>query len=178
MRPASLLFAVLAGLALTAPAAAQDSARRAPPARGAYFVEFRARTGGMLGHTFIVYGRVDGSGRERELHYAGLYPADAWERALMTLGPLVTAPAYVGVENKDRHLAPIASYRVSLNANEFARMTGTVHRLQMSRPRWNLVFYNCNDFVTEVARSIGMRTPPGLVSPKVYVRSLRAMNRS
>ena len=172
MRPASLLFAVLTGLALAAPAAAQDAARRGP-----YFVEFRARAGGVLGHTFIIYGRVDGRGRELERRYAGLYPRETWEPALMSLGPLVVAPAYIGSDPKDRELPPTVTYRVSLSAGEFARMTGTVQRLQ-TKPRWNLIFHNCNDFVAQVAQSIGMWTPPSLVSPAVYVRSLRAMNRS
>ena len=47
----------------------------------------------------------------------------------MSSGPLVVAPAYVGVDQKDRDLAPTVTYRLSLNTAEFARMTGTVRRL-------------------------------------------------
>jgi hypothetical protein len=170
MRPAPLLIALLAGVALPASAVAE-------PVRGPYFVEFRARDGGVMGHTYVMYGRLDQSGRVRDAQYAGLYPDGAWEQRLMTLGPLVVAPAYVGVDRKDRAMPPTASYRVGLNADEYARLQGTVHRLRQDRPRWHLLFHNCNDFVAQVAQSVGLWTPPGWAKPTRYVNNLRAINR-
>ena len=41
-----------------------------------YFIDFRARRGAVLGHTFIVYGRLGAQGQLLGVEYAGNYPAD------------------------------------------------------------------------------------------------------
>ena len=178
MRPAPLLIAGLTCIALTGSAVAQDAGRplRAAQARAQYFVEFRARSGGMLGHTFIVYGRMDGRGRALDARYAGLYPHERYEQALMTFGPLVTATAYVGTDKADRTKPIIATYRRRLNAEEFARLQYAVHRLQTGKPRWHFIFQNCNDFAGQIAREIGLWIPPNMMMPKAYIRGLRALN--
>src|SRR5262245_43895919 len=73
-----LLLAVC-GLAIGGEAAAQS--RREPRD---YFIEFRARPSVYLGHTFIVYGRLDGSGRAIERHQAGFIPGDDFMMAFVT----------------------------------------------------------------------------------------------
>ena len=79
MRSAPRLAAGIICVALTTAAMAQQTPRRfEATARGYYFLEFRARGGGILGHTFVVYGRKDGAGRTVEEYHAGLNPDDAW----------------------------------------------------------------------------------------------------
>ena len=41
-----------------------------------YFIDFRARRGAVLGHTFIAYGRLGAAGQPLDVEYAGNYPAD------------------------------------------------------------------------------------------------------
>src|SRR5260221_10540849 len=44
-----------------------------------YFIDFRARDSTHIGHTYLVYFRVDASGHVAEEHHAGLVPAeDGW----------------------------------------------------------------------------------------------------
>src|SRR5690348_738136 len=84
---ALVLGVTAAGWLLASPilgASARDASliyeRAAPLAPGSYFIDFRARPSSYVGHTFIVYGRLDADGRVMELHYAGLIPEhNVWE---------------------------------------------------------------------------------------------------
>jgi hypothetical protein len=79
---AILASVVSAGLSLASlavgSAASQHSANMlfgaVPGVGSGYFIDFRARPSTYIGHTYIVYGRIDASGRLIETHYAGLIP--------------------------------------------------------------------------------------------------------
>lgn len=177
MRPAQLLIAGFIGLALTTSAFAQNAPRRRPadPAgQGGYFIDFRARSGGLLGHTFIVYGRMDARGRVVQERHAGLYPNDEYHESLW---PAVwPVPAYVNFKKEDPRLTSTAEYRRRLSASEYAHLQDTLRYLR-GQKRWNLLFYNCNDFAVQVARELRLWTPPGgLIQPHIFVKSLRALN--
>ena len=180
MRPAPLLmaglFAVLVLLALTAAAGAQGAHHRAArgPVELPYFMDFRARDGGVLGHTFVVYGRIDGRGRAREAGSAGLYPDDKYSESFLPV--FIPVPAYVNIKKEDPSLAVGAVYRRRLSARQYARLQLALLRLRTQHGRWHLVFNNCNDFAAQVAHAIGLWTPPSLVRPDTFVRGLRALN--
>jgi hypothetical protein len=38
------------------------------------------------------------------------------------------------------------------------------------------MFFNCNDLAVEVAREIGLRSPPSWMVPHAYVTVLRELN--
>ena len=76
---AALLMA--AALALLMPVAADAASR--------YVVEFRARDGGVFGHTYVAYGPVDRDGRLRHPHYVGFYPSGILSQTAL-LAVLVT----------------------------------------------------------------------------------------
>lgn len=176
MRSAPLLFAGIC-LALAAPAEAQRAPRDARAqlqTHERYFVDFRARGGGLLGHTFIVYGRVDAQGRVIEQRHAGLYPDDAY--AASPLLPVAVVPGYVSFKREDPSKPQVAVYRRMLSGNEYAQLRSTLQRLQASRPRWHMVFYNCNDFAAQVARDLGMWAPMSWSLPGNFVEHLQAMN--
>jgi hypothetical protein len=176
MRSAPLLIAGLVCLSLSAAAVtAQDAPRRgrADPA-GRYFVDFRARAGGILGHTFIVYGRTDGRGRVLEQHYAGLYPDDAYDTSPLLSVALV--PGYVTLKREDPSKPVTATYRRRLNAAEYAHLRTTVRRLKSTQRQWHMAFYNCNDFAAQVAREMGMIAPHPWALPGAFVSTLRAIN--
>jgi hypothetical protein len=165
MRAVLLLIAALSVVALPVKAGAQP-----------YYIEFRARTGGILGHAYMTYGRADSRGRPIDQHYAGLYPDDNYEDALMSFGPLVVAPAFIGSEAKDQATPPSVVYRRPLNAQEYAHLLWALRAMRSQHPRWNLVFHSCNDFVGEIARELGLVIPLSWGSPTVFIRTLRAMN--
>jgi hypothetical protein len=177
MRSAPLLIAGIAGLALVAvTVAAQEAPRRSRvDSTGRYFLDFRARSGGVLGHTFIVYGRMDQRGRVLEQHYAGIYPDDAYDTSPLLAVALV--PGYVTPKREDDPNKPVtAIYRRRLNAAEYAHLQTTVRRLQGTQRQWHMAFYNCNDFAAQVAREMGMVAPLPWVLPGAFVSTLRAIN--
>jgi hypothetical protein len=161
MRPAPLLLA----LCLMVPAAG---------ARADHFIDFRARPGALVGHTFILYGRVDERGRPLELHRAGLYP-DEGNPALI-FGTLVPVLAAVRAVPDDFSETPSAIYRVTLSAARYAQLKATVAHLRKNDHAWHMLTNNCNTFADMVAQSLGLATPPNLLVPNAWVRALKAMN--
>ena len=178
MRLAKLIVAGLVCVASTVTIVARTGHDHAvePPARWHYFVDFRARPGGVLGHTFIVYGRIDDGGRILESRSAGLYPRDDYAHS--PLLPLLVVPGHVSLKREDPRKGLGNIYRRRLSAAQFARLQATVRRIRKQRPRWNFVFQNCNSFVGRVAREIGLRTPPTLDLPDNFVRGLYLLNES
>jgi hypothetical protein len=167
MRSAPLLVACIISLALTSLATAQ-------PARESYFLDFRARGGGVLGHTFIVYGRMDERGRVLQSQHASLYPDDAFEESPVLSVALV--PGYVTLKREDPKKPTLVIYRRKLNAAQYAHLQLTIVRLKTRERRWHMWFYNCNDFAGQVAREMGMVAPLPWVMPSAFVNGLRALN--
>jgi len=48
--------------------------------------------------------------------------------------------------------------------------------LRKTEHSWHLMFFNCNDLAVEVARWIGLRSPPSWMVPHAYVTVLRELN--
>lgn len=161
------VIAVLYGLVLAAGDARAQQQRQAGP----YFVEFRARPSGDIGHNFIVYGRLDGNGRKIERHYAGLIPdVSGWHGLIRPVG------ARVGASAEDIHTPPLARYRRMLSADEYALLRAKVRRMRATVHRWHAMFFNCNDFSIAIADTLGLRRPPNLIPPQAWVLGLRALN--
>ena len=177
MQPAKLCLAGLIGLAAAAATPVHaDRLRDAPPLAGHYFVDFRARPGGVFGHTYVVYGGVDGRGRVVQPRYAGLYPDGAFSQTALLA--LLAVPGSVSTEPADRHRRPNIVYRRRISAAAYARLAGTVRSERKTPQAWDLIFYNCNSFAADIASSIGLRTPPTFEFPTDFVRDLYVMNRS
>ena len=167
MRSAPLLVACIIGLALTAVASAQ-------PARESYFLDFRARGGGVLGHTFIVYGRMDERGRITQAHHASFYPDEAFDETPALSVALVRG--YVTAKKEDSKKPTLAIYRRKLSAAEYDHLQLTIHRLKATQRLWHMWFNNCNDFAAQVAREMGMVVPLPWMLPTGFVHTLRAIN--
>jgi hypothetical protein len=140
-----------------------------------YFVEFRARSALSYGHTFAVYGRVGakiGSG----VHVAGLHPFTDSSIPWM-IGHLVPVPSETGASDGDtENQYIIARYRVLLTEAEYRTLTNSIKKLQDSSPVWHAVLYNCNAFVADIAKSIGLKTPSSLQMPKEFIEDLKQIN--
>jgi hypothetical protein len=67
-------------------------------------------------------------------------------------------------------------YRRKLTDAQFARVKGAVRHLRQTEHSWHLMFFNCNDLAVEVAREIGLRSPPSWMVPHAYVTVLRELN--
>jgi hypothetical protein len=141
--------------------------------RARAFVDFHARPGpDLVGHSFIVYGRLDARGRVIEADAAGLYTRERF----YWVGLFIPLRGFVGAERQDLTVQSAVVYRRYLTLRQFSDLKAAVERVRASQPAWHLLFLNCNDFVGEIANSVGMRRPPSLILPVVYVSMLRAMN--
>jgi hypothetical protein len=162
-----LTIAALGGLLVTlvfCDAVAAKSGER-------YFIEFRARASTHIGHTYVVYFRMSADVRPIERHYAGLIPEeDGWK------GLLAPIRASIRKYKDDTRLPPTAIYRRQLTAAEFLRVARTVRVLKAHARQWHVIFFNCNDFAIEIAEVLGLRRPPSLMPPDVWVIGLRALN--
>jgi hypothetical protein len=139
-----------------------------------YFVEFRSRPGYLFGHTYLVYGRLNARGRPATEKYAGSYPIDG-QRGLI-IGSVIPVPSSVRGVEEDYKLRPSNIYRRRLSAAQYARLRSVIRHVSANDRHWNLLFANCNDFAIEVARGMGLTTPPSWVLPEVFIAGLREMN--
>ena len=178
---AALLAIATSSFAQTGPQASVASVTRPAPKPGAskvnrpYFIEFRARSALSYGHTFAVYGRVGtkiGSG----VFVAGLHPFTESSIPWM-IGHFVPVPSETGAsdgDTEDQYI--IARYRVLLTESEYRALTSSIKKLQDSSPVWHAVLYNCNAFVGDIAKSIGLKTPSTLQMPKEFIEDLKQIN--
>jgi hypothetical protein len=142
---------------------------------GAYYIEFRSRYAWDYGHTYIVHGRV--GEKPTKASVAGLSPvgddATAW-----VIGHYVPVPAETGWTDgdlEDKYIT--ARYRVLMNKDQYDRVMTFVRGLQARSHIWSAELYNCNAFVADIAKFMGLKVPAStLIYPKVYVAHLRMVN--
>jgi hypothetical protein len=140
-----------------------------------YFVEFRARAAQSYGHTFAVYGRVGQKITASQV--VGLHPASESPLPWM-VGHLILVPSETGASDgdiEDQYI--IARYRILLTEQDYRRVVGHMKQMQASSPVWHAVLYNCNAFVGDIARYMGLKTPSStLLMPKEFITQLRELN--
>ncbi len=142
---------------------------------GAYYIEFRSRYAWDYGHTYIVHGRVGEAPTKASV--ADLSPvgddSTAW-----VIGHYVPVPAETGWTDgdlEDKYIT--ARYRVLMNKPEYDRIMTYVRGLQARSHTWSAELYNCNAFVVDIAKEMGLKVPSStLIYPKVFVSHLRMMN--
>jgi hypothetical protein len=175
-----LFSAAALSIVTLAPAAAQGghapaAQRTASSGSGEYYIEFRSRYAWDYGHTYLIHARV--GERITKANVAGLSPvgddATAW-----VIGHFIPVPSETGASDgdiEDKYVS--ARYRVYMNKAQYDRVMAYVRRLQKSSPVWSAELYNCNAFVSDIAKYMGLRVPKStLIYPKVFVRNLRDIN--
>ena len=138
-----------------------------------YFVDFHARDKRSFpGHVFIVYGELNARGGIVEAQVVGFTPdADRYSTAYF-----IPVPGLIGRRRADLTESSTVIYRRHLTAAEFHQLIAKVRQIRAAQPLWHLIFSNCNDFVGEIAKAIGLHKPPSLLLPSVYVSLLRSLN--
>jgi hypothetical protein len=142
---------------------------------GPYYIEFRARYAWDYGHTYIVHGRVGEAPSKASV--AGLSPVGddptAW-----VLGHYVPVPAETGWTDgdlEDKYVT--ARYRVLMSKDQYDRTMAFVRDLQSRSHTWSAELYNCNAFVADIAKEMGLKIPSStLIYPKIFVTHMRLMN--
>jgi hypothetical protein len=196
LRPGRLIALVVAGLAIAASPAAAGKNTTAPAYSAAgcrraagdaaktivsmahgrkgdhAYVEFRQRNSRQLlpGHLYVVFGRLDASGRPLTREVIGLYPDRFLPDAATSSDGWIGA--HVMPSSRDCTYEARLAYRVTLSVERYKRVRAKAEALRRHPPRWNLTRYNCHDFAMEFARIAGLRRGGGSVVPSaVWLRS-------
>lgn len=154
-------------------------ARQQAPLAPRYYIEFRSRAALSYGHTFAALGQLKPDGSIGTMEIVGLHPATESPVPWM-LGHLVFVPSETGPSDGDtEEFYVTARYRITMDKDRFDQLMRYVRGLQASSPAWHAVFYNCNAFVGDIARHMGLQAPGNtLLYPQDYINELKRLNQS
>jgi hypothetical protein len=158
----------------TAPKSASQAAQRLGDP---YYIEFRSRYAQSYGHAFVVFGRGAGPGKKISPNQiAGLHPATD-SPVPFWVGHVIPVQAETGASEGDTdEIYVSARYRVMLTKPEYDRVVAFIRKLQKTKTVWQEMVYNCNDFVADIARFVGLKTPSTMSMPQTFITELRALN--
>lgn len=142
-----------------------------------YYIEFRSRAALSYGHSFTVIGRV--GSKITTNNVVGLHPFTE-SSVPWLIGHLIAVPSETGFSDGDIEDAYItARYRVFLTAAEHKKLMADVQKLKANSPLWHAAVYNCNAFVGDIAKSLGLKAPTNFWQyPKEYITELKQLNNS
>ena len=148
----------------------------APKDAQLFYLEFRARDeADGFGHSYVTLGAIDASNHAHQTLVAGFVPRSADDDYWSKFGLPVTG--LIGVTRSDLFRQPDARFRILINKATYLRVIATIRKLEHTWTGYELILHNCNSFVGEVARSVGLQAP--LITaqyPVHYVAELRALN--
>ncbi len=153
------------------------SARAAAQREVAYYIEFRSRAAASYGHTFASVGRLGPGDRIKTSEIVGLHPATESVLPWM-IGHVLPVLSETGASDGDtEEVYWTARYRIRMNKQRYDELMVQIRQLQASSPAWHAVFYNCNAFVGDIAKLMGLKTPVNtLLFPKEYIEELASLN--
>jgi hypothetical protein len=142
---------------------------------GQYYFEFRSRQAWDYGHTFVVFGRVGEAPSKNNV--AGLSPKGD-DPQMWLMGHYVPVPSDTGWTDGDLEDRYITSrYRVLVSKEQYDRTVAFIRQLQAKSTTWSVEMYNCNAFVADIAKFMGLRVPgSSWIYPKVFVSNMRKIN--
>jgi hypothetical protein len=142
---------------------------------GQYYFEFRSRQAWDYGHTFVVFGRVGEAPSKNNV--AGLSPKGD-DPSMWVMGHYVPVPSDTGWTDGDLEDKYITSrYRVLVSKEQYDRTVAYIRQLQAKSTTWSVEMYNCNAFVADIAKFMGLKAPASTwIYPKVFVSNMRKIN--
>jgi hypothetical protein len=142
---------------------------------GQYYFEFRSRQAWDYGHTFVVFGRVGEAPSKNNV--AGLSPKGD-DPSMWVMGHYVPVPSDTGWTDgdlEDKYIT--ARYRVLVSKEQYDRTVAYIRQLQAKSTTWSVEMYNCNAFVADIAKFMGLKAPSSTwIYPKVFVTNMRKIN--
>lgn len=139
-----------------------------------YFIDFRAGLASVTGHSYVVFGRVNERGQLQFIRNAEIWPANG--DAGLLVGIFVPVRARVRLVDGDSKQEAVINYRRYLTAVEYAAVMRAVESERRHDLYWSVLLFNCNNFTSNIAEALGLRTPSSLLLPNVYIAALRALN--
>ena len=142
---------------------------------GQYYFEFRSRQAWDYGHTFVVFGRVGEAPSKNNV--AGLSPKGD-DPSMWVMGHYVPVPSDTGWTDGDLEDRYITSrYRVLVSKEQYDRTVAYIRQLQAKSTTWSVEMYNCDAFVADIAKFMGLKVPASSwIYPKVFVTNMRKIN--
>ena len=140
-----------------------------------YYIEFRVAQIGTYGHSYVAYGRLSAKGQPADRRFADLHPIGNY--ALMALGHVVPVPATTKWDPDVEKLPISTSWRRNLTAAQYRQLLAAIQRSRTdTSTTWNAVANNCNHYVAELAKAIGLRTPSNFQVSYTFIPALRDLN--
>jgi hypothetical protein len=138
-------------------------------------VEFRARNDGGFGHSYVTLGTIDAIDQVQQTVVAGFMPKSASDDHWSKFGIPVTGS--VGTTRSDFVRRPDVGFRIAISKAAYFRVVKKIRSQRVTWTRYELLLRNCNNFVSEIASSAGLRTPMVTAQyPVRYLTELRALN--
>jgi hypothetical protein len=94
----------------------------------------------------------------------------------MVLGHFIPMEAATTPEKHTLGYKIASRFRQPLTAAEYHRLKLLIGHIRAAHHSWSVLAYNCNDFVADVARGMGMQTPTTLSLPYDFIPTLQAIN--
>jgi hypothetical protein len=139
-----------------------------------YYVEFRVAENGVYGHSYLAHGRLGAGCRPQTALFADIHPIGGFASTMLGHFFPISAVTEPTAETLQRRITSL--YRRPLSHREYQSLTVAIGRTREAGRRWNVIAYNCNDFLADVARAIGLRTPRTLMRPYEFIPALRELN--
>lgn len=142
-----------------------------------YYIEIRMRHTPMLpvGHTYVAYGKLGPNGQPIDEHLVMLAPVGGYAGAALASG--IPMPGVLTPHRDDCLIRPAAAYRVSLDAQEYEKLLREVGKAKREKPKYLLFTYNCNHFMSRIARSVGLKPPKNIYVPALeYIYAMIEAN--
>jgi hypothetical protein len=170
------IFGVASFIAISGPAlAGKQGVNKNGAATAGYYLEFRAR-GGVVGHAYMIAGKILDSGRNVREHHFGFSPESNGMRG--NLESLIGTPGSIGPQPLDFKMPTLVQFKVRLSAAQYRQLERALRRSRTRVPPFRLLSVNCNYFAGYMARSVGLRAPADtLKHPADYVVGLAQLNR-
>ncbi len=142
------------------------NAKRINPA-DPYYMEMRLRHTPPLpiGHVYIAYGHMDVSGEPVDERLVMLSPIGGYAGAAMASA--IPMPGLLTPHPDDCVVQPIAAYRISLSAQQYEQLLLEIEHQKEKKPTYSLFAYNCNMFMSDVAKSVGILPPKNIYNPSL-----------
>jgi hypothetical protein len=142
------------------------NAKRVTPGHP-YYMEMRLRHTPMLpvGHVYIAYGRMNADGQPLDEKLIMLAPIGGYVGA--GVASTVPMPGIVEPHPADCAVTPEAAYRISLNAQDYEKLLFAIKDAKREVPSYHLFAYNCNHFMSDIAKSVGILPPENIYQPSL-----------
>ena len=132
-----------------------------------YYMEMRLRHTPMLpvGHVYIAYGDLSADGEPLNEKLIMLAPIGGYVGA--GIAGTIPMPGLLSPHPQDCTVTPEAGYRVSLSAQNYERLLTAIYEAKQSTPSYHLLAYNCNHFMSDIAKSVGILPPANIYKPSL-----------